>query len=135
MVIEVEAAGAALRLHGDNVRIWYPDEDLRQKLAGHVTSLRQHRDDVVGLPKVRNCNSQIPAGVRLVEWYLKESPILVDCSAVVTDPALFATATLRQLQIALNNPKRWVGWTVPQLIERLAQVGVVVTLGSEAGTQ
>jgi hypothetical protein len=33
--------------------------------------------------------------------------------------------------VALAEPKRWVGWSVPQLIDRLAQVGVTVTLESE----
>ena len=36
-----------------------------------------------------------------------------------------------QLGVALAQPKRWVGWSTPQLIDRLAQVGVIVTLESE----
>ena len=47
---------------------------------------------------------------------------------MVIDTALFAKSTLKQLRIALRQPKRWVGWSVPQLVDRLAQVGVVVTL-------
>jgi len=129
VITELEAAGAALRLDGENVRIWYPDEDLRRKLAGQVSSLREHRAEVVSLLKVGNCNPGMPAGVRLVKWALKEPPVLVECSAVVTDPAMFARTTLEQLDVALASPKRWVGWSVPQLIERLEQVGVVVSLG------
>jgi hypothetical protein len=45
---------------------------------------------------------------------------------------LFARTTLEQLRIALAAPKRWVGWTIPQLIDRLAQVGVRVALESAA---
>ena len=43
---------------------------------------------------------------------------------------LFARTTLARLVAAIANPERWVGWTVPQLVDRLAQVGVVVALES-----
>src|SRR5258708_7767884 len=73
--------------------------------------------------------STTPPGVRLIEWNLKESPVTIETCAVVTDPALFARSTLDQMRVALGSPKRWVGWSVPQLLDRLAQVGVLVTLG------
>jgi hypothetical protein len=132
VVSELEAAGAALRLDGERVRIWYPDEELRSKLTGQVAWLRQRRGELSDLLKFRNCCPPIPAGVRLVSWNLKQPPVLVECSAVVTDPGLFARTTLEQLRIALAAPKRWVGWTIPQLIDRLAQVGVRVALESAA---
>jgi hypothetical protein len=75
----------------------------------------------------------MPKGVRLIEWNLKQPPVAIESFAVVTDPDLFARTTLEQLRIALAEPKRWVGWSVPQLIDRLAQVGVLVTL--ESGEQ
>jgi hypothetical protein len=70
----------------------------------------------------------MPAGVRLIEWNLKQPPVAIETCAVVTDSGLFARTTLEQLRIALAGPKRWVGWSVPQLIDRLAQVGVRVAL-------
>jgi hypothetical protein len=33
--------------------------------------------------------------------------------------------------MAINNPKRWVGWSPAQLVERLDQVGVLVALDGE----
>lgn len=72
--------------------------------------------------------SAMPPGVRLIEWELKGPPIAFETCAVVFDPALFAFTTLEQLRIALAQPKRWVGWSIPQLIDRLAQVGVRVAL-------
>jgi hypothetical protein len=72
--------------------------------------------------------SGMPSGVRLLTWNLKQPPVAIETCSVVIDPALFASSTLEQLRIALENPKRWVGWTVPQLIDRLAQVGVIVAL-------
>lgn len=74
----------------------------------------------------------MPRGVRLVEWKLKDPPVVIETCSVVTDPELFASSTLRQLQAALSNPKKWAGWSVPQLIDRLSQVGVLVTLEPRA---
>ena len=72
--------------------------------------------------------SAMPPGVRLVNWKLKEPPVAIETCAVVTDSGLFARTTLEQLGMALANPRRWEGWSVPQLLDRLAQVGVMVTL-------
>jgi hypothetical protein len=73
----------------------------------------------------------MPPGVRLVAWSPKEPPVVIETSAVVVNPALFAQTTLEQLTTALASPERWIGWSVPQLIDRLAQVGVFVKLGKE----
>ncbi len=70
----------------------------------------------------------MPPGIRLIGWSLKDPPILIETCAIVTDPEPFARRTLDQLRIALAEPRRWVGWSVPQLIDRLAQVGVIVVL-------
>jgi hypothetical protein len=76
--------------------------------------------------------SEIPPGVQLLNWNLRLPPVAIDTCSVVIDPALFARSTLEQLRTALENPKGWVGWTIPQLIDRLAQVGVVVILEGES---
>ena len=89
-----------------------------------------------GVPRVDTteaATSTVPPGVRLIEWKLKEPPVAVETCAVVTDTALFARTTLEQLRTALAQPKRWIGWSVPQLIDRLAQVGVTVALESGKG--
>ena len=70
----------------------------------------------------------MPPGTRLVEWILKKPPVAIEACAIVTDTALFANTTVAQLGEALANPRRWVGWSVPQLIDRLGQVGVIVAL-------
>ncbi len=74
----------------------------------------------------------MPPGVHLVEWKPKEPPIAIETCAVVINSARFAKSTLEQLRIALIEPKRWVGWSVPQLLDRLAQVGVLVTLKTKS---
>jgi hypothetical protein len=70
----------------------------------------------------------VPSGIRLVSWNLMRPPIAIESYSVVVEPDLFARTTLEQLRIALAEPRRWVGWTVLQLIERLVQVGVTVTV-------
>jgi hypothetical protein len=82
-------------------------------------------------PNSESSNPRKSSRVRLITWNLKEPPIAIETCAVVLDPALFAKSTLEQLRIVLENPKRWVGWTVPQLLDRLAQVGVEVSVEAE----
>jgi hypothetical protein len=124
----IETAGATFRLDGERVHVWYPHEGRREELAKQVAYLRDHRTEVAAFLAARNAVHHIPAGVRLIEWSLKQPPIAIETCAVVTDPGLFASTTLEQLRIALAEPRRWVGWSVPQLIDRLAQVGVRVAL-------
>ena len=128
VLAEIEAAGVALQLDEEKVRIRYSEEPQREHLAGQVNFLRAHRHEVVEWLKARATTPSMPSGVRLLKWDLKETPVAIEACAVVTDPALFARTTLEQLAIALAQPKRWVGWTVPQLIDRLHQVGVDVAL-------
>jgi len=132
IVGELEAAGAVFRLDGEKVRVWYPDEQRRQKLAGQVALLRDHRPEVTAFLKTRTITPAMPPGVRLIEWKLKEPPVAIDVCSVVIEPERFARSTLNELRIALANQttrrKQCVGWTVAQLIDRLAQVGVRVTL-------
>jgi hypothetical protein len=124
----IESVGVAFELDGQKVRVRYPDDERRSELAEQIAVLRQRRDEVAAYLKERGNIPPMPSGVRLVRWILKEPPIAIETCAVVTDPGLFARATLAQLQASLANPKRRVGWSVPQLIERLAQVGVAVVL-------
>jgi hypothetical protein len=130
VVCEVEADGASLRLEGERIRIWFPELRIREELAAKVSFLRAHRDEVADILRARHTIPALPPGVRLISWNLKEPPVAVETCAIVVDPLLFARSTLEQLRVALECPKRWVGWTVPQLIDRLAQVGAVVALES-----
>jgi hypothetical protein len=125
---EVEVSGAALLLDGDRIRIRYPEAQQHEELATQIAFLRAHRDEVAECLRARAIAPGMPPGVRLVGWNLKSPPVAIDTCSVVVDSDLFARRTIEQLRIALAQPKRWVGWTVPQLMDRLAQVGVVVAL-------
>jgi hypothetical protein len=127
-VMEVETLGVQLRVEADKVVMWFPGAELRNELSGQLAFLRTRRHEVMNFLREREVIPTMPPGVHLVSWKLKEPPIALEVCSLVTDTALFAKTTLQQLQIALAAPKRWVGWTVPQLIDRLAQVGVIVAL-------
>jgi hypothetical protein len=142
VVSRLEENGGSLRLEGDRIRYSVPSGN--REALNILAELRKHRDAVRTLLVQRaarqasNSSSQpsqgvlaMPPGVRLLHLKLKEPPVAIDTCSVVTDPALFASSTLEQLGVALAQPKRWVGWSTPQLIDRLAQVGVIVTLESE----
>ena len=126
VIAEVEGAGAALRLHGGKVRIRYRKQQVRDQLAQQISFLRAHRAEVAELLRTREVIPAMPPQVKLVEWSPKEPPIAIESCAVVVDVARFVQSTLGQLERALANPKRWVGWTVPQLVDCLQQVGVLV---------
>jgi hypothetical protein len=71
----------------------------------------------------------MPPGVRLIRWEPKPAPVAIDVCSVVVDVPKFVESELRDLDSRLNNP--WTihgGFTVPQLLDRLAQVGVLVVL-------
>ena len=71
----------------------------------------------------------MPEGVRLISWEPKAAPVGIDVCSVVLDVPKFVQSELSALDSRLNNP--WTirgGFTVPQILDRLAQAGVVVAL-------
>src|SRR5215469_12304500 len=125
-VSRVETAGAEFRLDGEKVRVWYPTEERREELEQEVAFLRAHREEVVTFLQSRALIPPMPPGVHLITWHLKRAPIAIEYHALVTDSAQFAKATLEELRERLLNRYRKYGWSVPQLLDRLAQVGVQV---------
>jgi len=127
-LMEVETLGVELRLEGNKVVMRFPSLELRNELNGQLAFLRSHKNAVSLFLREREAVPTMPPGVHLVSWELKEPPVVLEMCSVVTNTALFAKTTLEQLRTALANPRRWVGWSVPQLVDRLAQVGVQVKL-------
>jgi hypothetical protein len=121
LIERVQLAGGTLTVDGDGVHFVIDEDELPL-----IDELRVHRDEVLRILQERQTVPAMPTGVRLINWNLKEPPVVLDMASVVTDSALFARTTLEQLQTALRQPKRWVGWSVPQLVDRLKQVGVEI---------
>jgi hypothetical protein len=128
----VEAAGVALRLDGDKVCIRYQDELQREHVFEQVDFLRARREEVAEWLRLRGTIPPMPPGVRAHSWNLKVPPVAIDSCSIVTDCDLFARTTLEQLRVALAEPKRWTGWTLPQLIDRLRQVGVDIEVEEQS---
>lgn len=126
IVSRLEGVGGTLTLDGDQIRYSVPSEDVEAR--GLLVEFRKHREKVKAILQARAAIPAMPPGVRLVAWELKEPPVAIETCAVVIDPGKFAAATLGELRERLTNPRRKYGWTVPQLIDRLAQVGVSVEM-------
>jgi hypothetical protein len=129
----LEEMGGKLMLEGDRIRYSIPKDSPNAQTLLEI--VRTERQALLAYLRARAVIPAMPPGVVLVEWKLKEPPVAIETCAVVTDPVLFARTTLEQLRIALAKPKRWVGWTLPQLIDRLAQVGVGVGVEDQGRAQ
>lgn len=123
LVERIEGAGGVLRLRGDKITY-----DLPEEVTPLLDELRANRDAVVEVLRQRETVPAMPPGIGLISWNLKEPPVAIEYAAVVTDTAKFARATLGELAARIRNPRRKYGWTIPQLIDRLGQVGVIVTI-------
>lgn len=135
IVSRLEEVGGVLELAGGRIRYRVPSGN--PEIQCFLNELRKRRSEVMAFLRSRESTPQMPPGVRLISWNLKKPPVAIEYHAVIVDSAKFAGATLGELRQRILNPKRKYGWTVPQLIDRLAQVGVTVTLestdkGSEA---
>jgi len=134
VVSRIEELGGYLALDVDGgIRYRVPKDSLEAQAL--LETVKTEKQNLLSYLRARLTVPTMPPSVRLVSWNLKDPPVAVETCAAVFDPALFARRTLEQLRVALENPKRWVGWSVPQLIDRLAQVGVVVTLEEKGRVQ
>jgi hypothetical protein len=128
IVTQIEKSGGCVILErGGKIRIRIPKTC--PSASALLQAARTDRSAIQKLLNDRNRPPSMPPGVKLVQWELKNAPVAVESCAVVVDAALFAKTTIEQLRIALRSPGRWVGWSVPQLVDRLAQIGVIVELG------
>jgi hypothetical protein len=121
---EMSMRGVAARVEGGTLRL-KPREALDDDLLARI---KEHKPEII---RTLAAIPPMPEGIHLISWNPKDPPVAIETCAVVTDPPLFARTTIEQLRLALGDPRRWVGWTVSQLIDRLAQVGVSVVLDSQ----
>jgi hypothetical protein len=84
--------------------------------------------EITGIPASSTC-PPMPIGVKLVRYEPRKPPVAVDVCTVVTDVPKFIERELRDLDSRLNSP--WAirgGWSVPEILDRLRQVGVGVEI-------
>lgn len=132
ILAEAEAMGLRLRLVGGKVKAAFSSND-RTRIAPVLERLRTNRREVADVLRRRRRVPLMPPGVRLISWKLNDPPIRIERWSVVTEPALFAQATLEQLGAALAGKERLAGhWSVGELRDRLEQVGVMVSINANA---
>jgi hypothetical protein len=120
----VERAGGSLTLSGGLIKYTIP------KPAGWlVTELKQHREELIGLLRESETPPLMPPGVRLLKWQPKDPPVAIVRMGVVSNVDKFIAATLRELRARLEGKDFLAGnWSLRELVERLEQVGVVVSV-------
>lgn len=127
VVSEVEAAGVALQLEGEKIRVRYPDQERREELAWQIALLRDQRAEVAAYLKARNAIPPMPEGIRLIRWEPKQAPVILTQWAVVSDVLRFVQMTMLELRVALAGKRTLAGnHSVRELIDRLEQCGVIV---------
>jgi len=71
----------------------------------------------------------LPRGVRLILYAPKKPPVAIEQCSVVTNVDLFIRTTLADLEAKLTGARGVQGgWTVPQMLDRLRQVGLVLEI-------
>jgi hypothetical protein len=89
----------------------------------------QEEHDGAPYQEARSATPAMPKGIRLVRWEPKTATVLIDVCSEVVDVPKFIESELRALDSRLNDP--WTihgGFTVLQMLGRLAQAGVEVEL-------
>lgn len=146
LIQTIEAVGGVLTLKGDRIRYELPKD-----AAPMLECLRQYRDEVLGVLRDRERREgrkghpdlyavaleetiqseppPMPQGVRLLRWAPEPPPVAITNWNVVNDVPRFIQATLNKLQAAMSGRNWSAGnWSVRQLVERLEQVGVKVSV-------
>ncbi len=119
---EMSQRGVTARVDGATLRL-KPREALDDDLLARI---KEHKPEII---RALAAIPPMPEGVRLVNWEPKPAPVAIDVCSVVVDVPKFVQGELRALDSRLNNP--WTihgGFTVPQILDRLRQVGVEVAL-------
>lgn len=91
---------------------------------------------VVALEKTTQSDPlPMPKGVRLLKWAPQLPPVAIETRAVVNDVPKFIRTTLGQLRAAMTG-KSWLAGnrSVPELVDRLEQVGVKVRVAEDQMT-
>jgi hypothetical protein len=130
VVSRIEELGGYLALDADgSIRYRVPkDSPEAQALLATVRAEKQNLLTYLRARPALNAPA-MPKGVRLIRWKLKGAPVALDMYSLVVDVPKFIAEELRALDSRLNNP--WTihgGFTVPQMLNRLAQAGVEVEL-------
>jgi len=140
-VAEFESKGGEFTLNGPQVSVQYPPEH-RDTLAPILATLRANRTAVAALIRERYCGVPAPAqcppvplGVRLVKYAPKAPPVAVAPVSIVTDVDKFIRAYLRDLGQRLQHPGTHACASLPEILAKLAEVGLELALDGSTQIQ
>ena len=116
--------GITIRLDGETLRLG-PREALDD---GLIARIKDHKPEILRA-LATPASPLLPKGVRLVRFEPKAPPVAIDVCSVVVDVSKFIQVELRALDARLINPRKiHAGFTIPQMLDRLRQVGLEVEL-------
>lgn len=117
----VENAGGELWAAGETLCYRLPESE-----SLLVDEIRVNKWELLDLLHQR---PSMPAGVRLMRWQPATPPIRLNGFLLVTNTEMFIRRTLEQVEARLTGNDWAAGhWSLTELIERLAAVGVTVAL-------
>lgn len=121
--------GCSVRLEGEKLKVQGPDLPEVREL---VSELRGDRDAALAWlkdresqpPNLEELKAALPPGVSLVSYRPKEAPFAVAPVTVVTNAGKFFRAYLRDLRWRVENPDGYAAPPLPDILSKLAEVGV-----------
>ena len=133
-VAEFEFEGGEFALDGNRVNVLYLPEH-REDLAPILATLRAHREAVERIVRERLAGVSAPAGcpklsprVRLIRYDPKTPPVAAQPCSIATDVDKFIRSYLRDLQFRLEHPEAYACAPLPEILAKLADVGVELAL-------
>jgi len=125
----IERAGGRVLLNGGQIKYEIPRRDVWL-----IGELKQNREELIGLLREAGTPLQMPTGVRLLKWEPKPPPVAIVHMGIVNNVDKFIGATLRELRARLEGRDFLAGnWSLRELVDRLEQVGVEVTVENTNG--
>jgi hypothetical protein len=138
---EIARLGGEFTMRGDEIVVEYPDETAAE-VEPILGKLSARKDEVrsllckhsLGSPVAPGC-PPLPRGVRLKSYAPKSPPILIAPWSVVTDVEKFIASYLRDLDWRLKHPRGHAAAPLPEILSKLAEVGLELQLESEIAMQ
>jgi hypothetical protein len=134
LVAEFEARGGEFAFDGQQINVQYPPEQ-RETLALILETLRANRDAVAAFVRQRSRGvvapaqcPHLPPGVRLVKYAPKPPPVAVAPVSIVTDVDKFIRAYVSDLEYRLLRPEAHACAPLPEILAKLAEVGLELAL-------
>ncbi len=134
LMADFERLGGTFKLADARVKVEYP-EDVRESVRPILEQLRSRKEEVrqllykhpPGTLAPAEC-PPLPPGVKLVRYAPKPPPVLLAPWSVVTDVEKFIRAELCDLEWRLKHPKGYAAPPLPEILSKLAEVGVELEL-------